>query len=443
MGVRLQAFLKKYAPEAFSNIHTIEDYAGKTITFDASEIIYRFCRAIIGNSGDGVFVDSGGNPTIHLYAMMSVISACASYKIKPVIVFDGKPPDIKRKTLEIRNKKVVQAEQQLEYAETDDEINDATKKMFRIKSYMIDECKQLLNYLCIPYVQAPEEADSQCAALGRYVKSIYGVAVEDNDSFPFGTPIVLKDFKKNGKITEISLDIILKQLDIDLSRLIDICILASGDYCVTIRNVGATIAYETLQWVKDNKIDIDLKLASLSYLRDNIDIDFLSAVFPNEDIVDVDTMRDVYIQKIVNDERFRTMIMIVQKIHDDNHTKYNGVRYKIPDQFLYEYIVTKLYYSEKANVEDPREVEKRWDLDHTFSYFKNMNLDAAYRFLTTKGFDHHRVSTFIDIVRGYVSPTGRNFSTWQPPRSCSVQCNLPAAFVSSRRRQNRLRVSAK
>lgn len=50
-----------------------------------------------------------------------------------------------------------------------------------------DECKKLLTLMGVPVIDAPTEAEAQCAAMAK-AGLVYGVATEDMDCLTFGAP---------------------------------------------------------------------------------------------------------------------------------------------------------------------------------------------------------------------------------------------------------------
>ena len=94
----------------------------------------------------------------------------------------------------------------------------------------LDECRELLDNLGIPYINAPQEADSQCAYLA-YCGLVDGVLTEDMDIFTFGSPIIYKNLyssKKSPKI--IDLKEILYHTDLKFEEFIEWCCLLGSDY---------------------------------------------------------------------------------------------------------------------------------------------------------------------------------------------------------------------
>ena len=89
--------------------------------------------------------------------------------IKPVYVFDGKPPTMKSGELEKRMEKRADAQVALEKAKeegNDEEIDKQSRRLVKVSKDHVEDCKKLLKLMGVPYVQAPCEAESQCAEVG-------------------------------------------------------------------------------------------------------------------------------------------------------------------------------------------------------------------------------------------------------------------------------------
>lgn len=114
--------------------------------------------------------------------------------IKPVYVFDGKPPEMKSGELAKRQEKREEAQKQLEKATEAGDAEDMEKfnrRLVRVTKQHNAEAKELLKLMGIPYIDAPCEAEAQCAAMARAGK-VYATATEDMDALTFGTNILLR-----------------------------------------------------------------------------------------------------------------------------------------------------------------------------------------------------------------------------------------------------------
>lgn len=125
---------------------------------------------------------------------------------------------------------------------------------------MNEEAKRLLRLMGVPVVEAPCEAEAQCAELVKGGKC-YGVASEDMDTLTCGAPRLLRHMTyseaRKMPILEISLEKILEGLSISMDQFIDLCILLGCDYADKIRGIGPKRALEYIQ--KYKSIDEILK----------------------------------------------------------------------------------------------------------------------------------------------------------------------------------------
>jgi len=175
--------------------------------------------------------------------------------VRPVYVFDGKPPTLKSGELAKRTARKAEAHEAHEEAKetgTAEEIEKFARRTVRVTKEHNEECKKLLKLMGIPYVDAPTEAEAQCAALARAGK-VYAAATEDMDTLCFNSPVLIRHLtfseQRNTKepIQEIYLDKVLTGLDMTRDQFIDLCILLGCDYCETIPKVGPKSALELIR----------------------------------------------------------------------------------------------------------------------------------------------------------------------------------------------------
>ncbi|CAO3597207.1 unnamed protein product [Absidia cylindrospora] len=173
--------------------------------------------------------------------------------IKPVYVFDGKPPTMKSGELAKRKARKADAQAKMEEANetgTAEDVARFTKRTVRVTPEHNDECKRLLKTMGIPYVEAPCEAEAQCAELARAGK-VYAAASEDMDTLTFSSPILLRHltFSEQRKlpIDEVNLEATLAGLDMTMPQFIDLCILLGCDYVETIKGVGPSRAFTMIK----------------------------------------------------------------------------------------------------------------------------------------------------------------------------------------------------
>lgn len=223
--------------------------SGKVIMIDASMQIYQ-CLIAIRQGPSGQLADPEGDVTSHLTGLFYRTIRLIEAGIKPVYVFDGKPPQLKQKELDKRNERQAQALSELKVTDDAVEIEKQEKRSVRATREQSEEVKKLLTLMGVPVVQAPCEAEATCAA---YVKAgkAYATATEDMDSLTFGSTHVIRhinstDQKKQPTI-EYSLPNILNDMGITMDQFIEICILSGCDYTKTIKGIGPTRAYQLIQ----------------------------------------------------------------------------------------------------------------------------------------------------------------------------------------------------
>ncbi|CAN8024666.1 unnamed protein product, partial [Ixodes persulcatus] len=173
--------------------------------------------------------------------------------IKPVYVFDGKPPGMKSSELEKRQERREVAEKELEKAEeagNQEDINKFSKRLVKVTRQHGEDCKRLLGLMGVPYIEAPCEAEAQCAELVKGGK-VYGTATEDMDGLTFGTNVLLRHMTyseaRKMPIKEFNLERVLSGLELNRDEFIDLCILLGCDYCESIRGIGPKRAIELIK----------------------------------------------------------------------------------------------------------------------------------------------------------------------------------------------------
>ena len=85
---------------------SFEELRGKTIAVDALNTIYQFLSSIRQQDGTPL-MDSAGNVTSHLTGLLYRTNNLLKMGIKPIYVFDGQAPELKRKTLRARSSRMV------------------------------------------------------------------------------------------------------------------------------------------------------------------------------------------------------------------------------------------------------------------------------------------------------------------------------------------------
>ncbi|EXX64634.1 flap endonuclease 1 [Rhizophagus irregularis] len=251
MGIKgLTKVIGDRCPNAIKS-NEIKNYFGRKVAIDASMSIYQFLIAVRQQDGQQLTTESG-ETTSHLMGIFYRTIRMVENGIKPCYVFDGKPPKLKSGELAKRLERRKEASKSLEEAEELGETVDIDKfsrRTVKVTSEHNDECKKLLSLMGIPYVEAPCEAEAQCAALARD-KKVYAAASEDMDTLTFSTPVLLRHltFSEARKlpIGEIHLNKVLEGLNFTMEQFVDLCILLGCDYCDSIKGIGPQRAVELI-----------------------------------------------------------------------------------------------------------------------------------------------------------------------------------------------------
>ncbi|XP_045585131.1 flap endonuclease 1-like [Procambarus clarkii] len=251
MGILgLAKLIADVAPSAVKE-NEMKNFFGRKVAVDASMSLYQFLVAVRQEGNQLMTAD--GETTSHLMGFFYRTIRMVDNGIKPVYVFDGKPPTMKGGELAKRQERREEAQKALEKAEEAgnvEEIDKYNRRLVKVTKTHSEEAKTLLKLMGVPYVDAPCEAEAQCAALAKAGK-VYGVATEDMDALTFGTPILLRHmtFSEARKmpIKEFHLSKILEEIKISQEEFIDMCILLGCDYCDSIRGIGPKRAIELIR----------------------------------------------------------------------------------------------------------------------------------------------------------------------------------------------------
>ncbi|XP_028791432.1 flap endonuclease 1 isoform X4 [Neltuma alba] len=253
MGVKgLTKLLADNAPKAVK-VRSFQSYFGRKIAIDASMSIYQFL-VVVGRSGTEMLTNEAGEVTSHLQGMFTRTVRLLEAGMEPVYVFDGKPPDLKQQELAKRYSKRAEAYEDLSEAIESgnrEDIEKFSKRTVKVTKQHSEGCKRLLSLMGVPVIEAPSEAEAQCAALCKSGK-VYAVASEDMDSLTFGAPRFLRHLMvpSSKKVPVMEFEVakvtILEELNLTMDQFIDLCILSGCDYCGSIRGVGGKTALKLI-----------------------------------------------------------------------------------------------------------------------------------------------------------------------------------------------------
>lgn len=251
MGILgLAKLIANEAPTAVKE-NEIKNYFGRKVAIDASMSLYQFLIAV--RSEGAQLTSADGETTSHLMGTFYRTIRLVENGIKPVYVFDGKPPQLKSAELNKRAERREEAQKALEKAEEAgdaEQIDKFNRRLVKVTKHHMDECKELLTLMGVPYIEAPCEAEAQCAALVHAGK-VYATATEDMDALTFGSNILLRHmtFSEARKmpIQEFHLSRVLEGLNLTQAEFIDLCILLGCDYCDSIKGIGPKRAIELIR----------------------------------------------------------------------------------------------------------------------------------------------------------------------------------------------------
>ncbi|KAK0181625.1 hypothetical protein PV327_003895 [Microctonus hyperodae] len=251
MGILgLSKVIADLAPAAIKE-QQLKHYFGRKIAIDASMSLYQFLIAV--RSEGAQLTSADGETTSHLMGTFYRTIRLVENGVKPIYVFDGKPPNLKSGELEKRTVKREEAQKALEAAEEAGNVEDVEKfnrRLVKVTTHHADEARQLLTLMGIPYINAPCEAEAQCAAMVKAGK-VFATATEDMDALTFGSNILLRrlTFSEARKmpVQEIHFDRVLTDMGLSKDEFIDLCILLGCDYTGTIKGIGPKRAIDLIK----------------------------------------------------------------------------------------------------------------------------------------------------------------------------------------------------
>lgn len=178
----------------------LESLSGKIIAIDAMNMLYQFVTTI--RQADGTpLKDSNGNITSHLTGLFARTTKLMQKNIKLVFVFDGEMPALKIHERQRREKLKAQAHEALQESISTGDIEGMKKyssRTARISSVMIQESKDLLEALGIPYLVAPSEGEAQAGFMVLNGDCDY-VASQDSDCLIYNAPQVIKNLSLSNR----------------------------------------------------------------------------------------------------------------------------------------------------------------------------------------------------------------------------------------------------
>ena len=162
MGTKINEIIKNV-----KRTITIENLFNKRIAIDAFNSLYQFL-AIIRQQDGTPLKDHNGNVTSHLSGLFYRTINFLEHGIKPIFVFDGKPSELKMKTIKERRVVKEAAKRKMIEAQEAEDFREARKfaqQTSKLSTEMIGESKKLIEYMGIPVIDANSEGEAQSAYL--------------------------------------------------------------------------------------------------------------------------------------------------------------------------------------------------------------------------------------------------------------------------------------
>ncbi|EED90855.1 exonuclease [Thalassiosira pseudonana CCMP1335] len=258
MGIKgLAKLLSDEAPLSLKEV-PLSHLHGRKLAIDASMAIYQFLIAVRSGGPGGqnaamMLTNADGETTSHIQGIFNRTIRFISEGIRPVYVFDGKPPQFKSGELLKRREKRLKAEQALKAAEESGNIEEQdkqSKRLVRAGTKENEDCIKLLTLMGVPVIRAPCEAEAQAAALARSGK-VYAAATEDMDALTFRSPVMVRKMTfanaSKSDVQQIFYDKAIEGLEITHDQFVDLCILLGCDYCDTIKGIGPKTALKLIR----------------------------------------------------------------------------------------------------------------------------------------------------------------------------------------------------
>lgn len=335
MGVNLSTIIPK------DEISLI-DLSGKKVAIDAFNNIFQFLSIIRQRDTGEPLRDSKGRVTSHLSGLFYRNINLIENGIKPIFVFDGKPPKFKRKVVKEREDIREEAREKWKKAVEEGRKEDImvyAQASSKLTDNMLVESKELLDLMGIPWVQAPSEGEAQAVKLIKD-GNVFAVGSQDFDSLMFGGEILVRNLSVSGKKKlprkekwievkpeMIKLNDVLSELGVNQNQLVMMGMLIGTDYNPEgIKGVGPKTA---LKLVKDHKnLDTLLKNVEWKSKNDPNEIfDFFMNPPVSEDYsieetdFDGDKLREFLLDHDFSENRIKRSMGILNKIKTEGSQK--------------------------------------------------------------------------------------------------------------------------
>ncbi len=336
MGTNIGVLLKKRKIK-------LEYLTSKTVAVDANNMLYQFL-ALIRKPDGSPLTDAKGRITSHLVGLVfRTTHLMVKYDIRLIFIFDGKPHILKKRALEKRRKQREKALREWRKALKEGKFDEAFSKAVAsvlLTRDMIADAKKVIEYMGLPIVQAPSDAEAQAAYIVAKGDA-WCACSRDYDSVLYGAPRLVRYLTISGTeflpslglvkplVPEIiTLEETLKCLGITREQLIDIAILVGTDFNEGVKGIGPKTAFrlirrygsiEKLPYKVLDKINFDYKAVREVFLHPEVSDDY-SIVFKKPNIRKLEDF-------LVNEKNFspKRVRIIVNRLEKHDYSSQKSI----------------------------------------------------------------------------------------------------------------------
>lgn len=272
MGIKgLPRLIRDKYPDVSERLH-ISTLQGSVIPVDTSTFMYRYLYGARSNvirktqftfrevtitssssseDGEGSkepqvvhrwnTISSAEVTRVWLGLFRGLVNRYRDYDIKLIFVLDGPPTEMKQAVKDDRKADKEDIRSKIKKLRHDQNKLEEYKKTLAlsrsITPEMIDVLIAVLKELDCVVLRAEHEADRICGQLGN-LDNVAGVLSTDHDILAHGCKVLLVPCSDgNEYVTKITLDTLLKQMELDQTQFVVFCILSGCDYFEGVKRV--------------------------------------------------------------------------------------------------------------------------------------------------------------------------------------------------------------
>lgn len=266
----LNSGIRNYIP--FEELN-YSDLKGKTLAVDIFNSLYQFLSAI--RTEDGNLLERNGVVVSHLYGILWRYGYLLSIGAKLIFVFDGKPNDMKERTIEERHKQKTKIIDEIETAKrnhNDEEVARLKRFTAKVDNSIINSTKKLASLLGIDYIDSPDEGESEAIHLVKTGFADY-VVTQDYDAIAYNCQNILRNIgiKKDNhyvKINRVNSTNVFKVMGVSYDQFLYIAFMTGTDYNEGIHNVGIKRALKIAQ-KSNNDEELVSNLIENNFISEN------------------------------------------------------------------------------------------------------------------------------------------------------------------------------